>query len=151
MIRPGNIADILIVTASPRPMDVVALTSFSATPDDRHATCMRIAQSSFAIYAQEIRGVGVVGVCGFMEKWPGCIYAWAFATDKARPREWYRFLKPTIDAAISGEVRRIECTAIDGFPEARRTLEHLGFKHEGTEECSGINGESRHYYARLKP
>lgn len=152
MIQPAKLVDILAVLANPRPLDAVAINSF-ARDRDTDVIAAGLFSSSSVIYSQFDEDGYVVGVCGAIEKWDGCFYLWAFATQYAQrlamAKEWLRFLRRFTDALMEEGARRIECTVIDGFEFAEKTVRSLGFEHEGIERNAGREGESRHYYARI--
>lgn len=91
-----------------------------------------------------------VGCCGVLKQWEGRAVAWMYLDKKAGRHliRGVRFIKRYLETT---PYRRIEATVDEGFEQAHRLVQMLGFKLEA-ENMKGFlpNGGNAALYAMVK-
>jgi RimJ/RimL family protein N-acetyltransferase len=91
----------------------------------------------------------IIGIAGVLEVWPGVGEAWMH-TSKEFPGlpMVARIIKKMLNSEFK-HLHRIQCTVIDGFTEAERLAEWLGFKKEGLMEAYGFDKTNHTRFAKI--
>ncbi len=95
-----------------------------------------------------------LGSAGLIPLWPGRAMAWALVVSTVDRRQMltiHRWVNEFLDEAQQDKrYRRIEASVLDGFVQAQKWVERLGFQREGYMKCYDPDGRDHHLYARVK-
>lgn len=156
MIERLSLAGALIVCNDMRPRDA----------DCVRAVCGREPGEWFAVDRWQAHGVGfevlqdgkpwaIFGI-SLPTAWTALV--WLVARPMAKRETWRKGMR--VAASLLSQVadpgnpeyrHRIEAHVLEGWEEAARFIERLGFRHEHTRERVGRNGENVQVWVRLGP
>lgn len=155
-MNPLTLAGALIVTHDMRPQDAACIRAITG-----HEPC-----DWFAIDRFQSAGVSLeltqdgqpwaIAGLSLPNRWTGVL--WMVARPGMRRQSWQKLIRQarTVlgnagNPACPEYRHRIEAHVLEGWAEASRFAEGLGFKHEHTRERAGANGENLQVWVRLGP
>lgn len=156
MIRALSLADALLVCSDMRPADAACVRAMTGLEPGDWFAAERWGSSGPAWTLEQDGQPWAIGGVNMPQKWHAVM--WLIARPGMTPQSWRKLIRETRkvlaclgDPEHQAYVHRVEALVLEGWPEAQRFAEALGFGFEGVRRALGARGENVQTWARVGP